>query len=178
MATVIVSVQEPTLRAQRGLSTCVQHASPRQCPEEASPTFFSAVAVPTSWARRCSHLAVSPSPTTHVSSMPFKLVFRKQRTRRSCPATSDDQPTARKYYLGDTTTQFVNCFWPDGTTVVVSDPAFGTHDEIAMSTIQTSLAVLVVGSSLATKLPFIAPIAGLLLQVLTMRDARVYTHFL
>ena len=29
------------------------------------------------------------------------------------------------------------------------------------------------GSSLASKLPFIAPIAGLLLQALTMRDARV-----
>jgi hypothetical protein len=42
-----------------------------------------------------------------------------------------------------------------------------------MSAIQTSLAVLVAGSSLASKLPFIAPIAGLLHQGLTMRDARV-----
>ncbi len=42
-----------------------------------------------------------------------------------------------------------------------------------MSAIQTSLAVLKEGSSLATKLPYIAPIAGLLLQALTMRDARV-----
>ena len=44
-----------------------------------------------------------------------------------------------------------------------------------MSAIQTSLAVLQQGSSLATHLPFIAPIAGLLLQALTMRDVRV-TH--
>ncbi|KAF8258924.1 hypothetical protein EI94DRAFT_1814322 [Lactarius quietus] len=43
-------------------------------------------------------------------------------------------------------------------------------EDIAMSAIQTSLAVLMEGSSLATKLPFIAPIAGLLLQALTMRD--------
>ncbi|KAH9004750.1 hypothetical protein EDB86DRAFT_1984457 [Lactarius hatsudake] len=39
-----------------------------------------------------------------------------------------------------------------------------------MNAIQTSLAVLKEGSSLATKFPFIAPIAGLLLQALTMRD--------
>ena len=42
-----------------------------------------------------------------------------------------------------------------------------------MTAIQTSLAVLVTGSSLASNLPFIAPIAGLLLQALAMRDARV-----
>ncbi len=40
-----------------------------------------------------------------------------------------------------------------------------------MSAIQTSLAVLKEGSALATKLPYIAPIAGLLLQALAMRDA-------
>ncbi|KAH9031013.1 hypothetical protein EDB85DRAFT_1389398 [Lactarius pseudohatsudake] len=39
-----------------------------------------------------------------------------------------------------------------------------------MSAIQTSLAVLKDGSALAAELPYIAPIAGLLLQVLTMRD--------
>ncbi|KAH9056516.1 hypothetical protein EDB87DRAFT_1220421 [Lactarius vividus] len=45
-----------------------------------------------------------------------------------------------------------------------------THDDIAMGAIQSSLALLKEGSSLATNLPFIAPIAGLLLQALTMRD--------
>ncbi|KAF8269795.1 hypothetical protein EI94DRAFT_1724355 [Lactarius quietus] len=39
-----------------------------------------------------------------------------------------------------------------------------------MNAIQTSLAVLQEGSALASKLPFIAPIAGLLLQALAMRD--------
>ncbi len=70
--------------------------------------------------------------------------------------------------------RFSDPFWPDGTTVV-SDPAWhiGMHDDIAMSAIQTSLAALKEGSSLATKLPFIAPIAGLLLQALAMRDARI-----
>ncbi len=51
------------------------------------------------------------------------------------------------------------------------------HDDIAMSAIQTSLAVLKEGSSLAAKLPYIAPIAGLLLQALTMRDARIIHTF-
>jgi hypothetical protein len=44
-----------------------------------------------------------------------------------------------------------------------------------MSAIQTSLAALKEGSAFAAKIPFIAPIAGLLLQVLTMRDVSV-TH--
>ncbi|KAH8986556.1 hypothetical protein EDB86DRAFT_2245542 [Lactarius hatsudake] len=82
-----------------------------------------------------------------------KLFSRKRWIRRSRPATSDDQPPAH------------------GTTVV-SDTAWhvDTDDDIAISAIQTSLAVLKEGSSLATELPFIAPIAGLLLQALTMRD--------
>ncbi|KAH9014190.1 hypothetical protein EDB83DRAFT_280925 [Lactarius deliciosus] len=82
--------------------------------------------------------------------MPFKPFSRKQSSR---PATSDDQPPAH------------------GTTVV-SNLAWhvDTHDNVAMNAIQTSLAVLKEGSSLATKFPFIAPIAGLLLQALAMRD--------
>jgi hypothetical protein len=44
-----------------------------------------------------------------------------------------------------------------------------------MNTIETSLSIFQEGSSLACKIPFIALIAGLLLQALTMRDARV-TH--
>ncbi|KAH9019160.1 hypothetical protein EDB84DRAFT_625980 [Lactarius hengduanensis] len=74
---------------------------------------------------------------------------KKQRIPGSHPATSDDQPLAH-------------------VTTVVSD--IGTHGDITMSAIQTSLAALKEGSALATKLPFIAPIAGLLLQALTMRD--------
>jgi len=71
--------------------------------------------------------------------------------------------------------RFADCFWPGDATT--SDPVWqiGMHDDIAMSAIQTSLAALKEGSSLAAKLPFIAPIAGLLLQALTMRDVRV-TH--
>ncbi|KAH9072075.1 hypothetical protein EDB83DRAFT_193762 [Lactarius deliciosus] len=74
---------------------------------------------------------------------------QKQRIPGSHPATSDDQPLAH------------------GTTVVYN---IGTHGDITMSAIQTSLAALKEGSALATMLPFIAPIAGLLLQALTMRD--------
>ncbi|KAH9030792.1 hypothetical protein EDB85DRAFT_1403484 [Lactarius pseudohatsudake] len=87
-------------------------------------------------------------------SNPFSRNQRIVRIRTSRPATSDEQPLAQ-----DTT--------------VVPGPTWqiGTHDDIAMSAIQTSLALLKEGSSLATQLPFIAPIAGLLLQALTMRDA-------
>ncbi|KAH9004758.1 hypothetical protein EDB86DRAFT_3072230 [Lactarius hatsudake] len=74
---------------------------------------------------------------------------KKQRIPGSHPATSDDHPLAHG-------------------TIVVSD--IGMHGDITLSAIQTSLAALKEGSALATKLPFIAPIAGLLLQALTMRD--------
>ncbi|KAH9036954.1 hypothetical protein EDB85DRAFT_672484 [Lactarius pseudohatsudake] len=98
-----------------------------------------------------------PITTDSLSTMPFKQLFRnfKQRARKSRPATSGDQaPLAAQ-----------------GTTVV-PDPTWqiDTHDDITMGAIQTSLVLLKEGSSLATKLPFIAPIAGLLLQALTMRD--------
>ncbi len=42
-----------------------------------------------------------------------------------------------------------------------------------MGEIQTSLAALKDGSALAAKFPYIGAIAGLLLQVLTMREGRV-----
>ncbi|KAH9036945.1 hypothetical protein EDB85DRAFT_672031 [Lactarius pseudohatsudake] len=86
-----------------------------------------------------------------MSRIPFKLFSLKKRTKL---ATSHDRPPAH------------------GSTVV-SDPAchIDPRDDITMNAIQTSLALLKEGSSLATELPFIAPIAGLLLQVLTMRDA-------
>ena len=65
-------------------------------------------------------------------------------------------------------------FLPDDA-IVLRSPAshIDPRDDIVMNAVQTSLAVLVTGSSLASKVPFIAPIAGLLLQALTMRDASV-----
>jgi hypothetical protein len=42
-----------------------------------------------------------------------------------------------------------------------------------MSAIEASLAALKEASALASRTPFIAPVAGLLLQALTMRDASV-----
>jgi hypothetical protein len=55
---------------------------------------------------------------------------------------------------------------------IVSDPVWhiGTQENISMSAIQTSLAVLREGVSLSAGFPYIAPIAGLLLRALTMRD--------
>ncbi|KAN0130487.1 hypothetical protein V8E53_011698 [Lactarius tabidus] len=87
--------------------------------------------------------------------MSFKPFSRKKRRRRSrhATATSEDQLQTR-----------------DST--VLHHPAshVDPHDDLAMNAIQMSLAILVTGSSLASKLPFISPIAGLLLQALTMRD--------
>ncbi|KAH9024617.1 hypothetical protein EDB85DRAFT_2292521 [Lactarius pseudohatsudake] len=59
---------------------------------------------------------------------------------------------------------------PPHVAIITSVPAgqIGTHDD--MSAIQTSLAALKDGTTLAVNLPYIAPIASLLLQALTMRD--------
>ncbi|KAH9051330.1 hypothetical protein EDB83DRAFT_1303678 [Lactarius deliciosus] len=46
----------------------------------------------------------------------------------------------------------------------------GTHRDVTLSAIPTSLAALKEVGVLAAKLSYIAPIAGLLLQALTMRD--------
>ncbi|KAI0293368.1 hypothetical protein B0F90DRAFT_1822137 [Multifurca ochricompacta] len=51
-----------------------------------------------------------------------------------------------------------------------SSGAIDGYNSIANNAIQISLAALKEGSSLASKIPYIAPIAGLILQVLTMRD--------
>jgi hypothetical protein len=73
---------------------------------------------------------------------------------------------------------FDDFYWPEAiTTTNASVSHIGTHDDVAMTAIQTSLAALQVGSAFAAKVPYIAPIAGLLLQVLTMRDARLTTIF-
>ena len=106
--------------------------------------------------------------------MPFKSFPLRLRRRKSRPPTPHDQPPARKYHIGTTIISFSDFFWP-GDATIIHDTAshIDTHDDIAMGAIQTSLAVLMAGSALASKLPFIAPIAGLLLQALTMRDVRL-----
>ena len=71
---------------------------------------------------------------------------------------------------------FADRFWPDVTTIAsASARQTGRRNEVAMSAIQTSLAALQLGSAFASRLPYISPIAGLLLQALTMRDVRL-TH--
>ena len=108
------------------------------------------------------------------SKMPFKSFSLRQRRRGSPrPATSDNQSQARKYYLGTSPISFSYRSWPGDATTSDTALHVDVHDDIAMNAIQTSLAVLMTGSSLASELPFIAPIAGLLLQALTMRDARI-----
>ncbi|KAI0297819.1 hypothetical protein B0F90DRAFT_1669281 [Multifurca ochricompacta] len=52
----------------------------------------------------------------------------------------------------------------------VSSGTIEEYSTMTNSAIQTSLAALKEGSALASRIPYIAPIAGILLQVLTMRD--------
>ena len=44
--------------------------------------------------------------------------------------------------------------------------------DVAMSVVETSLAALQTGSALVATVPFIAPVAGLILQALQMRGVR------
>ena len=49
----------------------------------------------------------------------------------------------------------------------------GGGSDLAMGVIETSLAALQTGSALVTNVPFISPIAGLILQALKMRGVRL-----
>ncbi|KAH9014358.1 hypothetical protein EDB83DRAFT_273549 [Lactarius deliciosus] len=145
--------------------TCVSEAVSRQCPREtAAGERLSTACLFTRSVGSLgpfllagfggTHTLLSHHYHHHLSSRMSSNLFsrkqsQKQRIPGSHPATSDDHPLAH------------------GTTVVSN---IGTHGDITMSAIQTSLAALKEGSALASKLPFIAPIAGLLLQALTMRD--------
>ena len=55
----------------------------------------------------------------------------------------------------------------------VSSGQTGGRSDVAMNAIQTSLATLKDGSALVANVPYISPIAGLLLQILTMRDVSI-----
>ena len=73
---------------------------------------------------------------------------------------------------------FADCFRPGAVTATSAlARQTGMHNDVAISSIQTSLAALQLGSALAASVPYIAPIAGLLLQVLTMRDVRITLVF-
>jgi hypothetical protein len=56
-----------------------------------------------------------------------------------------------------------------------SSDAIGDAGDMAMSAVETSLAVLKEASAFAGKIPYISPVAGLLLQALKMRDASGFT---
>jgi len=58
-----------------------------------------------------------------------------------------------------------------------SSETIGGTGDVAMSAIETSLAALKEASAFAGKIPYISPVAGLLLQALTMRDASDSTAF-
>ena len=49
----------------------------------------------------------------------------------------------------------------------------GGGSDLAIGVIETSLAALQTGSALVTNVPFISPIAGLILQALKMRGVRL-----
>ena len=51
----------------------------------------------------------------------------------------------------------------------VSSGSIGGRSDVAMGVVETSLAALQTGSALVANVPFIAPVAGLILQALRMR---------
>jgi len=106
--------------------------------------------------RRNSHVLSIPPPSVLVSSsMPYMhFSLRPSLAVRSLSTTSSNDPVPIRGV------DVVSV--PSGQVVEPSD--------LAMSALQTSLAAFQAGSAFATKNPFIAPVAGLLLQVLTMLD--------
>jgi hypothetical protein len=54
----------------------------------------------------------------------------------------------------------------------VPSGSIGGGGDVAMGVLETSLAALQTGSALIAKVPFIAPVAGLILQALKMRGVR------
>ena len=54
----------------------------------------------------------------------------------------------------------------------ISSESIGGGRDVAMGVIETSLAALQAGSSLVTNVPFISPVASLILQALQMRGVR------
>ena len=54
----------------------------------------------------------------------------------------------------------------------ISSESIGGGNDVAMGVIETSLAALQAGSALATNVPFISPVASLILQALKMRGVR------
>ena len=62
---------------------------------------------------------------------------------------------------------------PDTIPDLVSSEPIGGTDGTSINTIKTSLAALKEGSALASRIPYISPIAGLLLQALAIRDVSV-----
>ncbi|KAF8272380.1 hypothetical protein EI94DRAFT_340269 [Lactarius quietus] len=84
--------------------------------------------------------------------MQFRSLFKKKKTQETKSAMSSGQP-------------------PRAIPTSASSTTFGVPDN---DTVQMSLLVLFEGTSLASKLPYISSIAGLLLQVLSMREEVKY----
>ena len=55
----------------------------------------------------------------------------------------------------------------------VPSESIGGANDVTMGVIETSLAALQTGSALVANVPFISPVAGLILQALKMRSARL-----
>ena len=83
----------------------------------------------------------------------------------------------REWRRAPTLSSLVNPDWlysTDGVDPVPSE-SIGGNSDVAMSVIETSLATLQAGSALVANVPFIAPIAGIILQALQMRGVRLLT---
>ena len=98
--------------------------------------------------------------------------FSLRQTARSRFATSSNNPVPiRKSYLRDTRATSLFVYEDDDDVVSVPSGQVGAPSDVAICAIQTSLAALQMGSEIATKIPSIVPVAGLLLHALKLRDA-------
>jgi hypothetical protein len=99
-----------------------------------------------------------------MQSQPFS--FRKTiRTVLNRSSTPSIQPV-REYCHHSLFLRLINLPYKAGTLHPASSEPIGGVGAVTMSSIETSLAVLKEASSLVGKIPYISPVAGLLLQVI------------
>ena len=121
---------------------------------------------------------VKPSPSTTTSCSNQANIFPSgshsarhlisQRARYSLPVRHGKAPI---YASASLLTRTCLCSADDGDPI--PSGTIGGDGDLVMGVIETSLAALQTGSALATHVPFISPIAGLILQALKMRGVRL-----
>ena len=100
----------------------------------------------------------------------FRKTFRKvfHISERGGQSTRESRQASIRLLLANLDFDFVSADAGDP----ITSESIGGGSDLAMGVIETSLAALQAGSSLVTNVPFISPVAGLILQALKMRGVR------